>query len=201
MDAGTCCKYIWHGLLSLRFSAPPALYAHWHRCRHRITRSWEPWQYRPVVNPLGTPRPFSRQTSLECVSEDSNRRTTKWQHPYSPRPPVPFSNLRTLCGICTGKNIPFCMLLNCCYEVNFHFRRRMWWSATYQYSTYIRSILCMAITAEGFRMVANHTARTLTPGGHCVLLPRYYNRRVPTLVTVDKLLWQARTWAYRRKSG
>ena len=43
---------------------------------------------------LGTPRPFSRHISLGCVSEDSIRRTTKWQHPYSLRPSFPFSYLR-----------------------------------------------------------------------------------------------------------
>ena len=63
--------------------------------------------------PLGTPRSFSGQTSPGCVSEVSIRRTTKWQHPHthSLRPSFPFSYLRTLCGIiCTGKNVPFCML-------------------------------------------------------------------------------------------
>ncbi len=41
---------------------------------------------------------------------------------------------------------------NCCYEVNFHFRRSVWWSATYQYISYIRGMLCISKTAEEFRM-------------------------------------------------
>ena len=111
------------------------------------------------------------------MSEDSIRRTTKWHYPYSLRPSFPFSYLSVLCDISTGNKSPFCMLFivpmswtyilyhifslslkiffgrrNCCYEVNFHCRWRMWLPVTYQYSTYIRGMLCMAITAEEFRM-------------------------------------------------
>ncbi len=95
---------------SIRIHMKEETHELWHSVwtKRHSTHTFMLYKYAAALHMLtqNIPAVFEANYPRMCV-RGFHSSTIKWQHPYSLRPSFPFSYLHVLCGVCTGKNLPF----------------------------------------------------------------------------------------------